>query len=140
MTDLKKNLSLLIKENSLSIAELERQINLKRGAIGNILLGKSKNPRIDIVLKLSSFFDCSIHELIGINEINEFKRINTDIVDLQKAEDICRNLKELCQKEKIEINYNQFQYIQKELYKFNKNKKSIDHDFLEWLLSKEKKQ
>lgn len=48
-------------ERKITIAELERNVGLANGSIGK---WKQHNPRIDSVLKVANFFNCSVDDLL----------------------------------------------------------------------------
>jgi transcriptional regulator with XRE-family HTH domain len=63
-TEIKKRL----EEKDISISALERDANLKKGTLYNIVYGRSKNPRIDSVQAIARQLGCSVAELYGQKE------------------------------------------------------------------------
>lgn len=59
-----KNLKLLRKERKLTLEELSKIIGISNQMLSNYELGKV-NPPLDLIIKLSNFFDCSIDYLLG---------------------------------------------------------------------------
>jgi transcriptional regulator with XRE-family HTH domain len=54
-----------LDEKDISISALERDANLKKGTLYNIVYGRSKNPRIDIMQAIARQLGCSVLELYG---------------------------------------------------------------------------
>ena len=61
-TELKRRLG----EKNISISALERDALLKKGTLYNIVYGRSKNPRIDIMQSVAKQLDCTVLELYGM--------------------------------------------------------------------------
>lgn len=65
MTNIINHLKEKINERGLSIHALEKQARLKRGALQNIIYGRSRNPGIEILQPVAQVLKCSVSELIG---------------------------------------------------------------------------
>lgn len=63
--DIADHLKEKMNEKGLSVHALEKQANLKRGAIQNIIYGRSRNPGIEILRTVAQVLNCSVSELIG---------------------------------------------------------------------------
>jgi transcriptional regulator with XRE-family HTH domain len=64
MTILKEKIIEKMKEKKLSISVLERKAGLSIHTIRNILKGKIKNPRAEILPAIAAVLECSLLELI----------------------------------------------------------------------------
>lgn len=139
MTPLQKKLNDLIELKALSIAEVERKSGLRNSTLRNILLGKSINPRIDVIEKLAKFFDCDVYKLIDSNEDISNKNQRED-ADLKLLSDFANLIKEKCEKEDLKISLSRFYEIQKECYKYSTQNdlQTLDEKFLNWYIQKEK--
>lgn len=58
-----------LKLRKISISELERKTNTRKGTISKILNGKTKYPRIDTLCKIIYALDIKISEIINVEEI-----------------------------------------------------------------------
>ena len=56
-------LSEKIKERRMSQTELAQRLGLTRGAVNNLLSGRSKNPSADTIQKLADIFRVSVDEI-----------------------------------------------------------------------------
>ena len=83
-----EKLQKLRKENNLSQEELARELNVSRQAISKWELGTL--PDINNLVKLSTFFDCSLDYLMSDNKTDETKKDETkkelDLMNLIKPE------------------------------------------------------
>ena len=59
-----KNLKLLRKEKKLTLEELSKIIGISNQMLSNYELGKV-NPPLELIIKLSNYFNCSIDYLLG---------------------------------------------------------------------------
>ena len=139
MTPLQKNLKALIEERALSVAEIERQSDLKNGTLRSILLGKSVNPRVDVLDKLARFFDCDIYCLIDPAGKKSNSSLN-EKANLKILSEFGNLIKEKCEKEDLKIPLSRFYEIQKECYKYSTQNdlQRLDENFLNWSIQKEK--
>ncbi len=138
MTPLQKNLTALVKLKSISIAEVERQSGLRHGTLRNILQGKSKNPRIDILEALAKFFHCSISQMTGSSgDISPNRYFVT--ADLNLLNCFANQTKKVCEQNDINLSFAKFCEIQKECYEYSiqNNSREIDLKFLKWIIAKE---
>src|ERR1044071_10317590 len=65
MIDIADYLKEKIHAKGISINALEKQAGLRRGAIQNIIYGRSRNPGIEILRTIAQVLECSVSELIG---------------------------------------------------------------------------
>lgn len=63
---LKYEIEKRISKTECGVSEIERSAGLKPGTLRNILLGRSKNPTISVVVALAKTLGCTIEELVGI--------------------------------------------------------------------------
>lgn len=78
---LKNKIELFLRENKISIAELERRSNLKSSVIKNILHNRSKNPSINTIVSIAKGLNCTVTELLDL-EMIDIKKENYQSVDL----------------------------------------------------------
>lgn len=78
---LAKNLRDLIERNGLSIVEVSRKTAIPLTTLAQVLDGRTVNPRIDLLDKLSGFFKVSTDSLLGIKD--RVTKKNLEIVRIQ---------------------------------------------------------
>lgn len=61
---LKKNIRNYVESQSISVNTFEKRAGLKPTAVHNILLGRSKNPSVGVLNKISKAIGCTIDNLI----------------------------------------------------------------------------
>ena len=139
MTLLQKNLSSLLEERNLSIAQAERLSGLRLSTLRNIIRGRSKNPTLEVLNKLASFFDCTIAELIEGDPAKKDLSLSEYLGNYQLLVDFALFMQEAYQKESFQITLSQFSELQKECCEYAKqnNLEKLDKKFLNWLISKE---
>ena len=64
MNNFAKNLTLLMKENSISQKELAQKLNVKQQTISRYVNGE-REPDIDILIVISKYFDITVDQLVG---------------------------------------------------------------------------
>lgn len=67
---LAENLYLLLKKERITEAELSRKSGVSQQQCNHILTGRTLNPQIDTIVKLSNFFNVTVGQLIGAEPIN----------------------------------------------------------------------
>ena len=82
-----ENIDLLISEKNISKGQFYKEIGISAGNFGDWRRGRSK-PSINTLNRLSSYFDCSIDYLLGIENNN----INTLDIQENKLLDVFRTL------------------------------------------------
>lgn len=130
---------------SISTRQLEQNAGLKRGAIQNILEGKSNNPKIEILVAIAEAVGCTIDQLIGKSESNSVSAKNYKTED-HKAQNLNWN-SELYQNCVMEVeNYlkaknlspsnEQILLFIKEAYTYSiqGNDNKADSKFIKWFI------
>ena len=69
-----------LENKRLSISTLEKEAGLKKSAVSNILLDRSKKPSYETIKAIAKVFECSPEELIGIEE-KEYNALSTRYSD-----------------------------------------------------------
>lgn len=62
---LKSQIEMRRTKKNITVKDLEIRSGLKANSVLNLLIGRVKSPKIDTVMKLASFFECSVDELLG---------------------------------------------------------------------------
>lgn len=80
-----ETLDFLIRKHNITKTELARQIEISEGTIRQWYNGKM--PTIDKIIKLSKYFNISIDELVGIDNItkNDIQHIYNKLTPEDKA-------------------------------------------------------
>lgn len=99
--NLKSQIEIRRKNKNLTIKDLEAQSGLSPGSILNVLIGRVQSPKIDTVVKLANFFDCSIDELV-LSEAEQ-KGFNIDVKNPALFKESFSLCFELFDKENIQV-------------------------------------
>lgn len=68
MSELRNNLRILMAKNGIrTMVELEEKTGVSRQVLDRLDKGKSKRLDFDTVVKLCSFFECNVGELLYID-------------------------------------------------------------------------
>lgn len=70
----------LRKENNLTQEELARKLNMSKSIIA-LYESNQRNPSVDVLIKLSKIFDCSVDYLLGKTNIQNIKFANSGGLD-----------------------------------------------------------
>lgn len=74
MTELKTNLRILMAKKGIrTMVELEEKTDVSRQVLDRLDKGKSKRLDFETVIKLCTFFECEVGELLYIGEPKEDK-------------------------------------------------------------------
>lgn len=140
----KEKIGNYIRANNLSIRSLEKQAGLARNAILNILHNRSKNPSIEIVMKIAKTLNCSVEELFSFEAptlTQSSKEVSTqeekifyDGVLLNSVIEFLNIKTNQLLKENFSIDTTLA--IVKSIYKYSylNNRKVLDVNFAEWVL------
>ena len=134
-----------LENKRLSISTLEKEAGLKKSAVSNILLDRSKKPSYETIKAIAKVFECSPEELIGIPE-EEYNNLNTRLPEasvnkqIQWKPELYSNsvmaFNDFCeQNNQFPKNYSSAISLIYEIYNFHLQKKTnvIDSDFVEWI-------
>ncbi len=134
-----------LEDKRLSISTLEKEAGLKKSAVSNILLDRSKKPSYETIKAIAKVFDCSPEELVGIDEKN-YNILNTRNAETSSNKQLAWNpdlynntviaFNKFCEKNsRLPKNLSAAVTIIDEIYNFHLKKKTnnIDDDFVEWI-------
>lgn len=138
---LAKKIKEKLEETGLSTTAFEKKAGLKRGALQNILGGRSKHPRIDMLTAIARELNCSIEDFI--EDLPEETRFipETPLTEwdknlyLKTLEFVSKSLKytpsSVSKKDILESVEEIYVYSSK-----GGKKQNIDKHFAEWFLQK----
>jgi transcriptional regulator with XRE-family HTH domain len=143
------NLATVIKDKldarHMTVRDLERQANLKRSVVHNIISGKSKQPNADTLLAIATAFGCTVDALINRKDEEEAStHVASDQNDLQYAlydgalaRDCLETVITLMLEQKKEPSASLFWSIVQDTYYYSSlgsEKKKADKKYAEWLI------
>lgn len=130
-------------EKGIDIANLERKASLKKGAVRNIILGRSMNPSVFIIQAISKVLECNIHQLLGdFNHIpadrlrdSEEETITETQLFIESFNYVVRKLNSL---KEASVSYERLFFIVKEIHQYSLDKElvAVNHKFADWSLKK----
>ena len=65
MTSISQTLKLLIKNQSVTVTELARQVNIAQPVIHRMVTGETKDPKVGTLQPIADYFNISLDQLIG---------------------------------------------------------------------------
>lgn len=148
MNTLAVNLKAYMKEQNLSVGELEHRAGLKMSAVKNIISGQSKKPSAETLLSISRVLGCSIQDLLGEPNDNIAHRspIKAGDTQSQSVENIAFFVKTTeCVAEFLSRNHEERSFtfgelsdIVREVYTYSlKNSyPEVDLKFAEWFIER----
>jgi len=133
---LQLNIKERLKRKGITVAEVERRAGLNKTTIQNILLGRSKNPGIEIISALAKELECSIDELIS--PANELKKTKVMKLDWQESVFISaiQYVGHFLKKHAISSSLENVIKCATEIYAYSLKSKlqnNIDEQFAEWI-------
>ena len=136
--NLRENLPKLIRAKNISYTQFEEEAGLHKNYISNFIASDAI-PRIDIVARIADTLKVSIDELIG-REAGVVKGLslpteNTKLI-LELMDDCFTTIKDLLEEKNLEISFNRFMYLVKEMYLYClfRNEKTLDKRFASWFI------
>jgi transcriptional regulator with XRE-family HTH domain len=136
------NLQNLLDQRNLTSATLEKAAGLKPQTIWNIISGRSKNPKMETLQKAASALNCSVEDLLSINQHENLSVSNNDKVNLILDEELFHNscqavLKQLKQVN-LKISLKQLLSFIEQVYEYSAGKQDHLHQpdirFTEWIV------
>lgn len=80
-------IKLLREENSFTQQDLATRLECSKSVIG-LYESETRKPSMEVLIKLSEIFNCSIDYIIGKSDIRNPKEINVDDADIAFADGI----------------------------------------------------
>lgn len=80
-------IKLLREENSFTQQDLATRLECSKSVIG-LYESETRKPSMEVLIKLSEIFNCSIDYIIGTSDIRNPKEINVDDADIAFADGI----------------------------------------------------
>ncbi|OJW46260.1 MAG: hypothetical protein BGO67_08565 [Alphaproteobacteria bacterium 41-28] len=137
-----KQISVRMKAKNLSILTLEREAGLKTHAVRNILRGKSKRPKADILQAVSDVLGCTIKDLLQNQEIfqeEDFSESKNELLNesyaypdlyMDTVQFVNEILKQKGEKITVKQAFTCFEEIY--LHSSQKDPSKVDKEFGEW--------
>lgn len=75
----------LREENNITQEELAKKLNLASKGIISMYEKEDRKPSLEILMRLSEIFDCSIDYILGKSNIRNPEKVNIDDVDVAFA-------------------------------------------------------
>lgn len=142
--NLKKRIKDKMGKKNLSIASLEREAGLRKGAVQNIIDGRSKNPGAENLKAIARVLECSVDDLlenrgislkdVEIKTPSETLKEKIDNLDLFLA--CTAAVVELFKEENLIPSYEEVNFFSKEVYTYSLTGKIVDKQFAAWLIKK----
>lgn len=141
-TSIAKQISVRMKAKNLSTLILEREAGLKTHAVRNILRGKTKRPRADILQAVSNVLGCTVNDLLenqdifeeeeGVESKNEL--LTTSYTYPILYLETVKFVNETLHQKKREVTVQQAFTCFEEIYfhSLQKDSSKVDKDFGEW--------
>jgi transcriptional regulator with XRE-family HTH domain len=146
ITILQEQINTRMKEKNLTANTVEKKAGLKISAVRNILLGKSKNPGVEILIAIANTLECSVDELLGKNLSNS-KQLSGNLSPHQKDQELCvwkhdlykdslRSAQNHIEKHKLSPTSEQMLFFVREIYFYSLNSTDniADQRFTKWII------
>ena len=92
----------LREESNVTQQELADKLNCSKSIIGNYENNRRK-PSLEVLIKLSEIFDCSIDYILGTSDVRNPEKETNDILDLAKVGFTRENYNPPTEKQKEQI-------------------------------------
>lgn len=152
MSNLKAEIKKRLDEKDMSVNALERDASLKKGTVQNIMRGKSKHPRIDILQAIATHLGCSTSDLFGqgnatlmTSTVEEMEKCDMPIVAAKSTEwnaalyiECLQHVQESCLRNNFIADKETILRYTDEIYDYSIKSGTylIDIRFAEWILDK----
>lgn len=126
-------------ELRLSYKEVENKSGIPKNSLWKLINSERFNPTLKTISALSEVFHCSISDLVDPSFTPNNTKLKTGLILNKKLyKDCTEAIFSEADKRAIDLNYDDFTLILKELYAFSikKNSNKSDKFFLEFILEK----
>lgn len=133
-------------ERKLTIAALERKAGLKLDAVRNIILGRTRNPNVQVLQAIARVFNCSIEELTSFetfqeNIVNPLQNAYTKELKFDNPElllDAVKVIVQVLDEKNLSLTLTKVLLLIQEVYHFSskKNINIADPEFVEWIIER----
>jgi len=136
-------LSKLIDSTGMELSDFCRKVNTGYSTVYSMMNGVNVSPRVLTLLPIAKFFDISLEQLMGIEELNKARKTKSIKIEPNKKNTVwesklfnqCASLvNKLLAKRDGKIGVDQYLEIIKEVYIYTVTKKLTkpDANFVEW--------
>lgn len=149
MTNLRQRIKDKLHEKGMSVHAFEKSAGLKQSAVQNILQGRSKRPRSDILQIIARNLNCSVEELLGeethylLQPTVEAENTTSDILknipwDKELYFKAMEMVLKLTKNTTLPLSRTEILTAIDEIYSYSvqSKKQQIDKRFAEWFLNK----
>jgi transcriptional regulator with XRE-family HTH domain len=130
----------LMEEKNLNTHQLEQKAGLRSHSVRNILLGRSKNPSIDILSAISEILGCTIDELVHPDSASPKKVVRPEIeVENLTLFNQCVEISMyLCTKYEFTPKIDALFFLIQSLYEYSLENEidTVDERFAKWFFTK----
>jgi transcriptional regulator with XRE-family HTH domain len=133
----------VIKEKSITIAEIERRTGLTRLSFRNFIEGKVKEPRADVLLSVAKFLDIDLYYLYELASFDpssakvpliNFSTKNQEPCNIALLQECVTHITNTLNKKKISLPFEQIIQLIKKLFHYCEQytKGKLDESFINW--------
>ncbi|MGI4852330.1 MAG: helix-turn-helix domain-containing protein [Janthinobacterium lividum] len=137
---LQKQLQAIIRDNNMTIPEVERKAGLRLNAVRNIVTGLSKKPSAETLQAIADTFNCSVKDLLQ-QEDKSFSQHQDDNMLIERPElflTCVGQFLEVCQQQLYKPTLKKSYSMICDLYFYSceKESKIPDEAFIRWLIKR----
>lgn len=136
-------LTKLIDSTGMELADFCRKINVGYSTVYSMMNGVNNSPRVFTLLPIAQFFDISLEQLIGVEELNKERKTKSVQIETNKKNTVWDSklfnqsaglASKVLTKRDGKIGIDQYLEIVKEVYMYTVTKKlsKPDANFTEW--------
>lgn len=138
MADLRTNLKKKLLEHNISASAFEKKAGIRPSSLQNILQGRSKNPSIEVLGLAAQALNCTVSELLGeksgTTEIDAF--CHASAWDVEKYLQAAQAVLNLYTQKQLKSSKRALLHAIEQVYTYSVQykKKTIDKDFVDWVV------
>lgn len=136
---LQKKLQTFIRDNNMTIGELERKAGLRLNAVRNIINGLSKKPSAETLQAVADTFNCSVKDLLGdknASSLLQYSQYNVSIEQPELFLACVRQFLDVCQQHAYKPTLEKAQLMIGDIYLYSCEKQALrpDDTFIHWII------
>lgn len=141
ISPLQKQLQAIIRDNKMTIGEVERKAGLRLNAVRNIVNGLSKKPSAETLQAIADTFNCSVKDLLSEEEQSSPIQYQKDNMSLERPELFSRCVSQflkICQQYSYKPTLKKAYSMMCDIYFYSCEKESEipDDAFIRWIVKR----
>jgi len=136
VSDLGLRIKKKLVEHNISASALERKAGIRPSTLQNILLGRSKNPSIEVLQAVALALSCTVSELLGENHALPETLLKAEKWTPETYANATQAVWNACKKRQLTLSKKAFFQAVEQIYAYcaQYDRVNVDKDFADWIV------